>query len=313
MRRAPLAALFLVACGSRTALIDDVGSTPDASRPDVVDTGRPDVRLDVIPDVQPVDVGAPDVAPTPCTSDTQCDDGVACTDDHCDVATGMCTHIPDNTLCPSGFACRPPCVASSFAEDSSFLYGVDLPAGVVTRIGSTRGIELDDIALDPHGTLYGVGSALYTVDTKTGAPTVVAMLSLGVPLNALDFAADGTLYGAGGSDVYTIDLKTGKLEQVATYPVPYTSSGDLAIIGNQLLATVTGSPGTDTLLSIDLTTFETTVIGQTGFIQIYGLAAYGTQLFGYTSAGQVLQIDPTTAKSTVLAKTSTTFYGASAR
>jgi hypothetical protein len=315
MRRALFTFLsFLpVACGARTEVLGNVGGAPDASRSDVVDAALPDVVLDASRDVPPIDVGLPDVAPTPCTSDAQCDDGVACTDDRCDLATGMCTHTPDNTLCPSGFACQPPCVAASFAEDSTFLYGVDLPAGVVTRIGSTRGVVLDDIALDPHGTLYGVGSALYTVDTKTGAPKVVAMLSLGVTLNALDFADDGTLYAAGGSDVYTIDVKTGNLVQVATYPVPYSSSGDLAIIGNQLLATVSGGGRTDTLLSIDLTTFEATVIGQTGFSQIYGLAAYGKQLFGYTSSGDVLQIDPATAKSTVLAKTGTPFYGASAR
>jgi hypothetical protein len=322
MKRAPLffALLFLVvACGSRTEVFGDVGSAPDASRKDVVDAGvpdvRPDVAPDVVPDVQPVDVALPDTAPPPCTADSECDDGVACTDDHCDLMTGMCTHTPDNALCPSGFACQPPCVAASFAENSDSLYGVALPAGVVSTVGSTSGVTLDDIALDAHGTLYGVGGAgLYTVDTKTGAPTFVTAVSIPLSLNALDFGPDGTLYAAasGSAAVYTVDPKSGEMKQVASYPAPYTSSGDLAIIGTELLATVTGG-SSDHIISIDLTTFVATDVGPTGHTDIWGLAAYGTQLFGYTDTGDVLQIDPTTAKSTVLAKTGIQFYGASAR
>jgi hypothetical protein len=315
----PLAMLSVVACGSRTGLVaEPAGSadaTVDASQPDVVDGGAPDVPIDMgSPDV-PIDMGPPDSPPTPCTSNAQCDNGIACDVNTCDLDAGTCTHTPDNSLCPPGFACEPPCVAASFAESPSDLYGVNLPAGSVMNIGATSGDELDDIALAPDGTLYGVGGpGLYTVDTKTGAAKFV--VSVDEIFNALDFAPDGTLYGAleGGGEVYTIDPKTGDTTQVATYPAGYESSGDLAVIGNQLLATVTsGGTGNDVLVSIDLTTFEASVIGTTGYRQIYGLAAYGTQLFGYTDSGLVIQIDPTTAKTTLLAKTGITFYGASAR
>jgi hypothetical protein len=311
MGRASLAliALALAACGTRTGLVGEVAETPDA-HPDAVampDEGTPEV----VSDSEPPDV-LPDAPPAPCTSDARCDDGIDCTVDRCDLAVGTCTHEPDNELCSPGFACRPPCTATSFAVDPSTLYGVDLPSGAVTAIGSTRGTSLVDIALDPHGVLYGVSNGLYTVDTKTGAPTFVVGLSVAVTLNALDFAPDGTLYGAGGNDVYAIDPKTGKVTLVATYPDGYSSSGDLAVIGNRLLATVNRG-GRDHLVAIDLTTFHAAVIGSTGFDNIYGLASYGPQLFGFDDQGSVLQIDPATAESTLLVNTGIQFYGASAR
>jgi hypothetical protein len=306
VRRALLPLLLVVACGARTGLGGFVEGTTDAGGQDVVDAEPSDVALDVAQDVEP------DVPPVHCTSDAECNDGISCTRDRCERATGTCVHDPDNALCPPGFVCRPPCVAASFAESNAFLYGVALPAGDVVVIGATR-VALEDIALDSHGTLYGVsGTSLYTVDTKTGAASRVAPLS--VVLSALDFAPDGTLYAAGGDSLFTIDPKTGELQKVATYPPGYFSSGDLAVIGSRLLATVNSEAGeNDSLLSIDLETFDETLVGSTGFRKIYGLAAYGTQLFGYTNAGQVLQIDPTTAESTVLASPGTMFYGASAR
>jgi hypothetical protein len=315
-----VAALCVIGCGSRTGLAADGSGAPDAS-PDVTTSGPPDAPSDASVEAPPFDEGPPDAPPTPCTSDAECDDGISCTVDRCDLATGTCTHDPDNALCPPGFVCRPPCVAASFAEDSSSLYGVDLPAGHVSDIGATR-TELDDIALEPAGrTLYGVNTAsasLYTVDAKTGATTFVTTVGgpgLALGINALDFAPDGTLYGAGGEVVFSIDPKTGRSKEVARYPDGYESSGDLAVIGDHLLATVNGIAyeGSDTLVSIDLATFETSVVGHIGFSYVYGLAAYGERLFGYTATGQVLEIDPRTAKSRVLADTGVKFYGASAR
>jgi hypothetical protein len=314
-----VAALCVLGCGSRTGLPADGSGAPDAST-DVTTSGPPDAPSDAAM-TPPVDEGPPDAPPMRCTSDAACDDGIACTVDRCDLATGTCTHDADNALCPPGFVCRPPCVAASFAEDPGSLYGVDLPAGLVSDIGATRA-ELDDIALEPAGrTLYGVNTAsgsLYEVDAKTGAATFVTTIGergVALGINALDFAPDGTLYGAGGDVVFAIDPKTGRSRQVARYPDGYESSGDLAVIGDHLLATVNGIAyeGSDTLVSIDLATFETSVVGHIGFSYVYGLAAYGTQLFGYTATGQVLEIDPTTAKSRLLADTGVKFYGASAR
>ncbi len=204
--------------------------------------------------------------------------------------------------------------AESYAEDLDSLYAIGLPSGNVRTLGLTC-IELDDIAVDPQGTMFGVGGpiepALYAVDEKTGFPTRVATTS--VVLNALAFASDGTLYGAGGDLVFTLDPATGNARQLARYPPGYFSSGDVAVIGDRLFATVnTGADAeSDTLLSIDLGTLETSLIGSTGFADVYGLASFGERLFGYTNQGQVLEIDPSTARSTLLATTGLKFLGAS--
>ncbi|MFH1108547.1 MAG: hypothetical protein V1790_05015 [Planctomycetota bacterium] len=40
-----------------------------------------------------------------CTGDTDCDDGIACTEDRCDVATGGCSSNADDALCDNGRFC----------------------------------------------------------------------------------------------------------------------------------------------------------------------------------------------------------------
>jgi len=40
-----------------------------------------------------------------CTGNTQCSDGIACTNDTCNGQNGLCVHDPDNTKCPAGQVC----------------------------------------------------------------------------------------------------------------------------------------------------------------------------------------------------------------
>jgi hypothetical protein len=42
----------------------------------------------------------------PCSDDGQCDDGVACTDDHCDATRGRCVHDLDDSACDDGIYCN---------------------------------------------------------------------------------------------------------------------------------------------------------------------------------------------------------------
>jgi len=50
-----------------------------------------------------------------------CEDGVPCTLDSCDAATGLCTHLPDSTLCGAGFRCdvQLGCVPTSTCQTSA--------------------------------------------------------------------------------------------------------------------------------------------------------------------------------------------------
>jgi len=45
------------------------------------------------------------VDPAPCTSDADCDDGVPCTVDSCEVSSGLCANAPDNAFCDDGVGC----------------------------------------------------------------------------------------------------------------------------------------------------------------------------------------------------------------
>jgi hypothetical protein len=310
------AALAAASCGARTGLLEE---TSDASG-----SGVPDAGADIV-DVlfPPPDLGAPetlpDVVPMGCTSDSECDDGIDCTIDRCDLASQTCTHDPDDGRCTPGFRCEPPvgCVATSFAVSSELLYGVELPGGSVASLGVTAG-TFQDIALRADGTLYAVTKTeLLRVDIKSGNASLIAMLPEN--LNALDFGPDGTLYASGSSSsgVFTVDPDDGKLTRVGSLPHGYTSSGDLAVIGGTLFLTSTNLEDPedmeDTLLGIDLATFAVSVVGKLGYWCVYGLASYGARLFGFTCEGQVIEIDAKTAVSKFLAHAGPRFYGASAR
>jgi len=69
--------------------------------------------------VRPFDAGAadadasdeelPDVDPTlggPCSEDAQCNDGIDCTFDRCDLALSRCRNVPDNSLCQDATYCN---------------------------------------------------------------------------------------------------------------------------------------------------------------------------------------------------------------
>jgi len=242
-----------------------------------------------------------------------CSDGVSCTVDACDEAKKACTHTPDDALCPISHVCDPTlgCQAHALAQDDSTLYDVRLPSGQVNVIGPTDA-ELTDVALAPSNVLYGIGfDALYTVSQQTGTATFASSLS-GSSLNGADVAPDGTLWVSGGTDLDTLDTQNGTLTFVASFPSGTSSSGDLAWIGARLLATATTGGG-DELVEFDVVQKTSKVLGACGYGCIWGLAAYGTTLYGLTCEGRILSIDPTTGAATQLNQVSTEFWGASAR
>jgi hypothetical protein len=316
-------AVVVVACGARSGLLSS-DETMDATAPgadaslDAMDRSASDVApLEAtLPDMRVADMHVPG-----CTSNTDCDDGVACTVDTCNTSTGVCSHQPNDALCPAGFTCQPKagCVATAFAVadqavGQTNLYGVALPEGTVENIGPTSGHSLTNIALDSKGNLFGVSlQFLYSVDPLTGAATRVGPVA-GNP-NALGFGPDGTLYtlaehdAAGSNGVFSVDPTTGDETFLADLPFGYVASGDLAVVGRTLYATVAGG-SEDELATIDLDTLEGTVLGPIGFGCVWGLAAYGGTLFGFTCNGDIIQIDSSSAIGTLVSTPGESFAGA---
>lgn len=242
-----------------------------------------------------------------------CADAVSCTVDACDEATKSCTHTPDDGLCPISHVCDPVlgCQAHALAHDDATLYDVRLPSGQVNVIGATNA-ELTDLALSPSNVLYGIGfDALYTVSQQKGTATLLESISSG-SINGADVSPDGTLWVSGGASLSTVDVQSGTLTFVASFPAGSTSSGDLAWVGSRLLATAVGGGG-DELVEFDVQKKTSKVLGPCGYGCIWGLAAYGTTLYGLTCEGRILSIDTTSGAATQLNVVSTAFWGASAR
>ena len=211
-------------------------------------------------------------------------------------------------------ACDPVigCQARAFAIDNlGNLLDLRLPSGTTQLIGSSGG-SLTDIALAPNGRLYGVDfGAASEIDATTGRATTLSTFTA-TNINAMDAAPDGTIYLAGGQNLYTLDFASGALVLVMNFSQG-SSSGDLAFVNGRLLLTITGYGLHDYLLELDPVAHTSQIVGDTGYDCIYGLAAYGPKLYGMTCAGQVLSLDTDTGKGTALQQTNIVFWGASAR
>jgi hypothetical protein len=129
--------------------------------------------------------------------------------------------------------------AAAGRGDADFIYAADGQAGnpatnlyiintadgnVATTVGSI-GFAVTGMAFNPTtGVLYGVSAPkgtgtrqLITINTATGAGTAIG--ALGVTIDEISFAADGTLFGwsgrTSGSSLYRINLTTGAATQVS--------------------------------------------------------------------------------------------------
>ena len=97
-------------------------------------------------------------------------------------------------------------------------FGVGVDYVLIT--GTNIGTSIDDIAIDPStGVMYGAdttNSQLITLNTSTGAGTVVGSFGGSVDMEGMGFHSDGTLYGTEGRRVYTINTSTGAATQVGS-------------------------------------------------------------------------------------------------
>ena len=156
-----------------------------------------------------------------------------------------------------------------WVSDSNAVLGtVDVNTGNVNVIGN-MGVPMVDIAFDPNGNLYGVsGGNLYRIDPSTAATTLIG--GGGIPGDSLAFDSGGILYTA-TSSLYTVDVSTGATSLVGNGGDIYNSSGDLAFISDNLYLSSSTASG-DTLVRIDRTTGDGTLIGDIGIGVVWGLA-----------------------------------------
>jgi hypothetical protein len=209
----------------------------------------------------------------------------------CDNLDNDCSgEVNDGQLC--GF----------YAQTSSDLYIVDPFNKTASPVTSVPG--LFDMDTHPDGTLYGITSnSLYAFDDTSDQWNLVG--SLGTPAtttpNGLAIDTRGTAYMTASNNVYTVDLATGDSTLIGSMGNGFNSSGDCVINKDDtLFMSSDHALQGDTLILIDTTDASGSEIGQTSFNDIYGLTAAWGRMYGLTGAGQLIEIDSGTGRSTLI-------------
>lgn len=187
-----------------------------------------------------------------------------------------------------------------------------------------------DLAVNHDGEVYTSGfEKLYQVNPESGVATPVGDLrdedgnllgsDLSVHLYALTFiprslypdaSAEEVLIGAANEGTcYEVDPTTARARYIGRYPTPWRSSGDLVAVEGletvfatlreeesedtdpDYLAQVTFLTGGEIALSMPHPVQE----GDNPFNKIFGLGYWGRGLFGFTDAGELIEINRSSA------------------
>lgn len=198
----------------------------------------------------------------------------------------------------------------SYACSDDSLYKIDIGTHAMNLIGQLKGCFesaiVSDIAVDANGTIYAVNGGLNTVDPATGNCTKVGTGV--VNTTGLTFLPKGVLDPNGevlvGYDAATyelVDTSTGKV-QVLGYlsknpAVTLSSSGDVVYTRDKHLYVSVHGVGEDgkncgdCLVEADpLTGAIIKSFGDIKHPDVYGLATWGFDVFGFTNEGAFFQM-----------------------
>ena len=211
-----------------------------------------------------------------------------------------------------------------YAHTASELYKIDpdtLDVTLVAAFGwpNMLGDSMTDIALDKDANMVGISfGTVYAVNKDTAACTRLAALDRqfnGLSFIPADEVGTGTeiLVGAAlDGSVWRIDKATGASTLVGNYNGGFTSSGDIvSVTGFGTVATVKGGAGgTDKLVRVDANTGVATLIGDTGFTDIWGLGFWKDKVYGFTDYNEFILIDIHTGVGTLVKTGNVAWWGA---
>jgi len=226
------------------------------------------------------------------------------------------------------------------SDNQGWLWGVNVENGESRKLFRTAAV-MSDIASLPigfDGELYGLhfegdSDALYRIDMVAEETTFIAEVGMSEygPLfntqkpNALTFDHEGRLLVStfnsvtfSGGVFTNPEGKLGTIDPVTGFPelvgvIGYGSAGGLAASPDRLYMSSCKQSGlflncstssANHLIAIDLETGVGTDLGSTGFANITALEVVGEKLVGFTGNGQILDIDPVTARTRLMARTS---------
>lgn len=221
--------------------------------------------------------------------------------------------------------------AAVYAHTAKTLFRVNYETLELTTVGNFGGSfpaadQMTDLAMDSTGVMIGISfTQVYRIDPTSAAATLIGNATLQQAFNGLSFVPAELALGTKGPDVlvasrnsdgriFQIDPITGAVSQLGDMGAAYKSSGDIVgVHGFGMMATVTGTPaGTpDMLVNLAPGTFAATPVGtNTGFTGIWGVGYWKRRLFGFTSTGSFVEIDPASGAATEIRATAEGWYGA---
>ena len=212
-----------------------------------------------------------------------------------------------------------------YAHTASALYKVDPDTLAITKIAnfvwSNGNDSMTDIAINKTGLMIGVSStAVYRVDVTTAQATRLATGLTGqfnglsfIPADMVGQTGDDILVGTRNADgvVTKIDPNTGQQSSVGNMG-SYASSGDLVAVTNfGTVLTAENGFAADRLVRLAPTSFAGTPVGSDiGYSDIYGVAYWKGKIFGFTSNGEFVTIDPNTGVGTLVQSNGPAWWGA---
>jgi hypothetical protein len=210
-----------------------------------------------------------------------------------------------------------------FAQSGGTLFRIDATTKALSKVGDfSCNDSVIDIAIDKQGNLFGTTfSSLVKID-KTNAKCTI--IKDGNYPNSLSFVPQGTVYpdrealvGYVGADYVAIDPVTG---DVITNPGilkgGYASSGDVvSVIGGGTYLTVTGNGCDDCIVRVDPATGAMVEnLGPVGYSNVFGLAFWGGEVYGFNDEGELFVYDLKTNQAKAVpipnAPSGVSFYGA---
>jgi hypothetical protein len=212
-----------------------------------------------------------------------------------------------------------------YAHTASALYKVDPDSLAITKVHdfvwSNGSDSMTDIAIDKSGLMLGVSSAsVYRIDATTAAATRLSGGLTGqfnglsfVPAAMIGQTGNDVLVGTRNADgiVFKIDPMTGQATQIGNMG-GYSSSGDLVAVTNfGTVLTAEGGIAADRLVRLAPSSFAATAVGSNiGYSDIFGVAFWKNKIFGFTSSGEFITIDPNTGVGTLVQSNGPAWWGA---
>jgi hypothetical protein len=190
-----------------------------------------------------------------------------------------------------------------YGVDNEEFFRIDPATGQTTLIGVVfnRTLTLSDVAIAPDGSIYASTSeSLLRLDLATGIATRVGFFNLLNAVNALTFDSAGRLFGATRTGALVeIDPRTAQARLIGDFGTSLFSGGDIAFAPDGSLFAISAS---NLLLRISTANGRATVVGDTGFEDVEGIA-FGAdgRLYGSARGATLITIDPARGTGTPVA------------